>query len=101
MNPTEAKPAPIRNPIIIRINDPEAQEFDGAYVADYSPQGETVMPFGSVLDCDLTITWARKEAKRFRSFADALECYRSSHGYRADGEPHRPLTAWSVDVEPL
>lgn len=44
-----------------------------------------------------------EKARRFASFADAMECWQAQSTLlptRPDGKPNRPMTAWSVTVEP-
>jgi hypothetical protein len=43
------------------------------------------------------------KAKKFPSFTAAMECWTEQSSvkpYRPDGKPNKPLTAWSVTVEP-
>lgn len=45
-----------------------------------------------------------KKAKRFETFADAMACWKAQSTlvpFRPDGEPNRPMTAYSVTVEKL
>jgi hypothetical protein len=42
------------------------------------------------------------KAKKFASFADAMECWRAQSSirpFRDDGKPNRPMTAYSVTAE--
>jgi len=42
------------------------------------------------------------KAKKFATFADAVECWRAQstvNPVRPDGKPNRPMTAWSITVE--
>lgn len=71
-----------------------ATEHDGRWLKEYDP---TAGKHGRIVS-----TSDAKEAKRFASHADGWEEYRRSHGFRTtDGKPNRPLTAWSISIEPL
>ena len=39
-------------------------------------------------------------AQKFSDVQAALDCWRQSYGMRPDGKPNRPLTAFTVSVEP-
>lgn len=44
-----------------------------------------------------------KRAKKFATFADAAACWKAQSTVkplRPDGKPNRPMTAWSVTIEP-
>jgi hypothetical protein len=40
-------------------------------------------------------------ARKFASKEDAFEVWRTSIGTRSDGKPDRPLTAFSVGIQPV
>ena len=87
--------------IVMKISDPDAGVFDGKFVVDYEPSGETLMPDGSVLGCKLEVTDDPEEAAHFASFGDALDYWTQADGLREDGEPNRPLARWDVCVEAI
>lgn len=71
-------------------------EFDGCYVVEYDPTYVHPQGYDGGI---LRVTANRAEAMRFETIGAALELWRKSYGNRADGEPNRPLTAWSVMLE--
>jgi len=69
--------------------------FDDKYVAAYDP---SYHPAGEEYDGGLLLVVDRpEEAQQFQTLADALAKYRASYGIRTDGEPNRPLTAFTVE----
>lgn len=81
--------------VLIRIvsratGEPSAD--DGLYIGAFDPRP---LPHGSV-----RLTNERRNALRFISTIEALEFWRQEHGMRPDGRPNRPLTAWTVTIEP-
>jgi hypothetical protein len=74
----------------------ELTEFDGQFVKAYDPS--YVHPDG--YDGGLLETTSDlSEAMRFPDVQAALEKWRQPFGMRWDGEPERPLTAWSVEFQ--
>jgi hypothetical protein len=72
-------------------------EFDGLYLKAYDPSfhppGE---PYeGGILE----VTSDPAEALQFADAGAALKKWQESYGIRPDGEPNRPLTAWSIEIE--
>lgn len=66
----------------------------GRYLASYDPDGNN--GFG-----DLALTADPAKAKRYPSTTAAAEDYRRSSTVRPtrpDGEPNRPLTAYTVEI---
>ncbi len=49
---------------------------------------------------EMVTTDKESEALVFPSAKEALELWRSADGFRPDGKPNRPLTAYSVTVTP-
>lgn len=64
--------------------------FEGQYLMAFTPDAEVKGTF----------TDDPKKALRFMSKAAALECWQTSIGTRPDGQPDRPLTAFTVEVLP-
>ncbi len=67
------------------------------FIVDYDPDGHDG-------NGKATFTLLRSHAKRFPSKIDALEFWRqqsTKKPLRADGKPNRPLTQFSVMVEPV
>lgn len=70
-------------------------EFDGKYVAAYDPSWVNPRGYdGGILE----VTDDPAAALRFAGAAEALAKWREPYGRREDGEPNRPLTAWSVEI---
>jgi hypothetical protein len=69
---------------------------DGQYVLEYHPT--RMQRYGYYDESVLKTTGDMLEAKRFEDVAAAVKCYRLTHGLRPDGQPNRPLTAWSVEI---
>jgi hypothetical protein len=81
---------------LARLDEPSP--FDGKYVKEYDP---SYHPAGEVYDGGrLEVTDAPEEAKVFKDAAEAMACWRQAYGYRWDGEPNRPLTAFTVEIAP-
>jgi hypothetical protein len=86
--------------VIMRIIGLEANgpsEWDGLYIVDYDP---TIRADKSVL---LETTPSPSLAKIFPSAREAMELYRAvspNQPRRYDGQPNRPLTAFSVEILP-
>jgi hypothetical protein len=74
-------------------------EFSDMWIKEYDPHRLGVSPSGQEMNCYLEVTDHVWEAKRFRDASEALEYWRQENGVRADGEPNRPLTAFTVVVE--
>ncbi len=73
-----------------------ATDFDGRYVKAYDP---TYQPVGAPYSGGiLEVTRDPNQALQFPDVAAAFEKWRQPHGIRPDGEPNRPLTAWSMEV---
>jgi hypothetical protein len=88
--------------VIIRIEQltsGESTEFDGQYVVDYNPARIGVSPSGLRMICYLKCTPDKTQARQFASLREAVEFYRKSYGLRPDGQPNRPLTAYTVTFE--
>lgn len=82
---------------IVGLLTGEDTPFDGKYVKSYDPTFELEgHPYdGGILE----VTDDIREAMVFTDMSAAIAKYRQSHGIRADGQPNRPLTAWSVEFE--
>lgn len=84
---------------IIHRVDGRPSELDGSYVVEYNP-------LISGRDADgvpwvhLITTRRRKDAKQFPDARAAVKYYFQEKGIRPDGEPDRPLTMYTVAVEP-
>lgn len=77
---------------LIGLRNGPANENDGRYVVEYDP----VVRDGYVL---LRTTDDPGLARPFASLVEASEYWRQSHGTRPDGQPNRPLTAFTVSME--
>jgi len=71
--------------------------YDGKYLVDYDPTPRTDEDGEFV---HLIVADRRQDARQFASIQAAMELYlaSSTKGPRADGQPDRPLTAYSVEV---
>ncbi len=85
----------VRLKIVGRVDGAET-EFDGQYVAAYDP---SYRPAGEEYDGGLLLTVEDPEgALEFPDATTALACWRKSYGTRWDGQPNRPLTAFTVEL---
>lgn len=69
----------------------------GCYLKSYNPEDSDGR--GSAV-----FTTKIEDAATFRTFGEAMDLYRSvpnCRPIRADGEPNRPLTAFTIMIEPL
>lgn len=77
--------------------------FDGQYVVEYDPGRDGIEPStGFPMLCYLVTTPDINQATRYTRVA-AMELWRSidpRYPVRPDGKPNRPLTAFTVEVEP-
>lgn len=90
--------------IAIRIADPQAMAMNGQYVAAYDPSRPGRSPEGYEMTALIEVTDDPAHALQFPTLPEAMACYRRSHGWREDGEPNRPLTAFTIQIvtsEPL
>jgi len=73
-------------------------EFDGYYVKEYkTPRMRADGTYAA--DGKLIVTRDRATAKRYPTAAQAWEVWRAQRGWRPDGKPNRPLTAWHAAIE--
>lgn len=85
---------------VIRI----VKRVDGA---DTAADGQYLISYDPTIKDDvftLTFTTDMHKARRFLTLASAVDCYRKispNHPTRADGEPNRPLTAYTVSFVPF
>ena len=82
---------------IVGLVNGDLTEYDGKYLVDYDPTPRTDDDGEFV---HLIVAGQRQDARQFDSMQAAMELYLapSTKGPRADGEPDRPLTAYSVEV---
>lgn len=84
---------------LIETASGQPTEYDGKFVEFYDP---TYCPEGMDYDGGiLLVTSDIHQALQFKNAAAALAKWRESYGIREDGEPNRPLTAWSIEILPL
>lgn len=84
--------------ILIRIADADAASMDGQFLAEYDPARPGLSPDGEELIAHIAVAREPWRALRFANAYEAFHCYGRSHGMRADGEPNRPLTAFSIEL---
>lgn len=87
--------------IAIRIADPQALAMNGQYVAAYDPTRPGRSPEGCEMSAHIEVTDDPARALRFPTLREAMACYRRAHGWREDGEPNRPLTAFTIQIVTL
>ena len=77
--------------------------YDGEYVVEYDPSIDGVEPgTGKPMNCHLVTTPDIAKASRY-SVADAHTLWTLTdlrEPVRSDGKPNRPLTAFTVSIEP-
>jgi hypothetical protein len=82
----------------------EDTPHDGRYLREYDPQRGGIDPDG-VRWMHLVTTDALEEARRFPDLTDALQYVRQVDPHQPrrpeDGQPNRPLCAFSVSIEPI
>jgi hypothetical protein len=88
---------------IISLINGGTSPFDGQWVVEYDPGRGGIEPgTGTPMLCHLVTTPLIAEAARY----DAVEAVKvwlavdPEHPVRPDGKPNRPLTAFTVEVEP-
>lgn len=82
--------------LIIGLSDGSVTPFDNTYLVEYDPTREGIAPDGSIMLAHIVTTSNIAEAKVFPSTLEALECWRTAYGFREDGLPNRPLTAFTI-----
>jgi hypothetical protein len=82
---------------IVGLVNGEPSEYDGTYVVDYDPTPQIDEVGGFV---HLVVTEDVTQARQFRTYAQAVAFYQSPSrlGPRPDGEPDRPLSAFTVEI---
>ena len=66
---------------------------DGRWLKHYDPS-DCLVTDRIVLET----TDREDEARTFSIGIEAIECWRTAVGFRPDGKPNRPLTAWTVEI---
>lgn len=82
---------------LIGLVNGEETEYDGQYVVEYDPRPRMADDGEFV---HLVVTADPAKALQFASVEDAFKLWKAEYGLRPDGEPNRPLTAFSVEVGP-
>jgi hypothetical protein len=78
---------------LIGLANGNADPAQGMYVKHYDPAAFNGRG-------NLVTTPDKDLAHRFPDAIAAAEYWRQSVGRRPDGKPNRPLTAWTVDIQP-
>lgn len=76
--------------------------FDGQYLAEYDPDREGTDPNGDPMLAHIVCTPDKRYAMHFDGFADFHATWAqvsTRWPVRPDGQPNRPLTAFSVSTE--
>jgi hypothetical protein len=76
---------------LLKLASGSPSVFEGQFVRYYSPKGRGI----------LEGTRDRQKALRFDSKEKAFECWQQANGVRPDGQPNRPLTAFTIEILPL
>jgi hypothetical protein len=87
---------------LLSMENGESSPFDGQYVKEYDPDRAGVDPDGRPMTIHLVTTSRKEEAKTYAHMGEFhAEWTRVPKGapIRFDGEPNRPLTAFSVTNE--
>ena len=83
---------------LLERSDGKPNEFSGKYVCVFDPAWfEPGEPYDGGL---LIVTPDREKARHFASAQQAIDYWRQAYGTRPDGEPNRPLTAYTVEIMP-
>lgn len=75
-------------------------EFDGQYIVNYDPERDMWSRYG-LMACYLETTWKVEDARTFDTPGEYLDYWRkipAKEPIRPDGEPNRPLTAFTVEA---
>lgn len=81
---------------IVGLASGEHHPFDRMYVKEFDPSVRR--DDGSYDGGRLVVVSTPEEARTFADQTEALEYWKQSYGIRPDGEPNRPLTAFTVNV---
>lgn len=90
-------------PLIIRLGgraDRMASPFTGTYLVDFDPARILTHADGTE-EYVFTVTDDKREARKFKAIADAVEYYMQDVGTRTDGHPDRPLLEFNFTVQEL
>lgn len=83
---------------LLALADGRHTSVDGTYVADYDPDGNDGRG-------ELVTTPHKTHARQFTDAIAALSYWRAPagppHHLRPDGKPNRPMTMFTVQIEPL
>ena len=94
--------SPFRVIRLIALANGEPSPLDGQWVTEYDPSRDGTGPNGEPMNCHLLTTPDPTLAKQY-STTEALEVWRkvdSRQPRRPDGQPNRPLTAYTVEIGP-
>lgn len=87
---------------LMELADGRPSPHAGRYLEEYVPRPLAIRDRTHWHDASTIVSTPHpREARQFASFADAAECWRTSVGFRPDGQPNRPLTAFSCMFLPL
>jgi hypothetical protein len=76
--------------------------FDGQWLVEYDPSRAGLDPTGHPMTAHVVCSTDPALARRFATTREAHTYWRAASGrVRSDGQPDRPLTAFSVITEPL
>lgn len=90
---------------ILSMADGTSTPFDDQWLVEYDPERDGTDPDGIPMSARVVTTLDRSMARRFTDAQEALACWRQvcrrdPHGGRPDGGLNRPLTAFTIEVEP-
>jgi hypothetical protein len=72
---------------------------DGNFVVEFRPGA--MDRHGALHGGILRTSRDPADALSFPSALEAFEFWRQANGLRPDGKPNRPLTAWTIEFEPV
>ena len=77
---------------------------DGQYLVEYDPNRDGVDAWGNAMLAHIVASPDREDALLFPSVLEAHQCWArvdERDPVRPDGKPNRPLTAFTIAVEPV
>lgn len=98
-------PSGQEGPVVIRIlglHDRTPTAYDGRWLTEYDPSRTGISPDGHPMRAHLAATGDKALARRFATLAEVQQCalQTAPPGVRQDGRPDRPLTAFTIMIEP-
>ena len=89
---------------IVGLVDGNSSAFDGKFLMEYDPEREGVSPDGLPMLAHIAVTLDPDDALTWERGSEALEEWKRVSvrwPRRLDGQPNRPLSAFTVEVMSL